>query len=184
MVPMWNDMISLGISVPEKVLRTFVVYLAIALLLRLAGRRDLAQLNTMDLVVMLLLSNVVQNAIIGPDNSVTGGLIGAVSLIFINAVVVRTIRANERLSGLLEGTATVLARGGEWLPDALRREGLRLADVDAALRRQNANSVKEVDTVSIEPGGAIIATLRPEQESATRDDIARLEAKLDRLLRA
>jgi len=175
-------MISLGVSVPEKLLRTLVVYLAITVLLRLAGRRELAQLNTLDLVVMLLLSNVVQNAIIGADNSLTGGLIGAGALIAVNAIVVRGVRANETVARLVEGTATTLARGGQWLPDALRREGLRLADVDAALRRQNANSVDEVDTVSIEPGGAIITTLRPEQESATREDVARLEAKLDRLL--
>ncbi len=172
----------LGISVPDKLLRTLLVYLAIAALLRLAGKRDLAQLNTMDLVVVLLLSNVVQNAIIGPDNSLLGGLIGAVALLAINGALVRLVRANERVARLVEGTSTTLARGGRWLPEALRKEGLRQADVDAALRRQNAYSVADVDAVSIEPGGAIVATLRESQQSATRADIERLEAKLDRLL--
>lgn len=179
---MWNDLLHLGVSVPDKLFRTVAVYLVLAVLLRLAGRRDLAQLNTFDLVVVLLLSNVVQNAVIGPDNSLLGGLLGATVLIAVNAAVVRAIRRSDRMSRLLEGTATVLASGGRWLPDALRREGLRPADVDAALRRQNANSVADVDTVSLEPGGAIVTTLRPSQESATRADVERLEAKLDQLL--
>jgi uncharacterized membrane protein YcaP (DUF421 family) len=179
---MWNDLMTLGTSVPDKIVRTIAVYVVLALLLRLAGKRDLAQLNAFDLVVMLLLSNVVQNAIIGPDNSLLGGVIGAVVLIGVNAFVVRAVRADDRAARLLEGSSTLLAKGGQWLPDALRREGLRRADVDAALRRQNANSVEDVDEVRIEPGGAIVASLRPGYQGATQADVARLEAKLDRLL--
>ncbi|MFL6025116.1 MAG: DUF421 domain-containing protein [Marmoricola sp.] len=179
---MWNDLMHLDLSVTEKVVRTVAVYLALALLIRLAGKRDLAQLNAFDLVVVLLLSNVVQNAIIGPDDSLLGGLIGAVVLIGFNAGVVRLARSNDTASRLLEGTPTVLARDGAWSDDALRREGLRKADAEAALRRQNANSVNETDIVTIEPGGAIIASLRPDLQSATRADVARLEAKLDALL--
>ena len=74
---MWNDLVHLGVSVPDKIIRTLVVYLGLIVLLRLSGKRDLAQLNSFDLIVMLLLSNVVQNAVIGPDNSLLGGLIGA-----------------------------------------------------------------------------------------------------------
>jgi uncharacterized membrane protein YcaP (DUF421 family) len=181
---MWNDLTHLGVSAPDKIIRTVAVYLALAIILRLAGKRDLAQLNAFDLVVVLLLSNVVQNAIIGPDNSLTGGLLGAVVLIGVNAVVVRVIRANDRLARLLEGSATVLAQQGSWDRSALRREGLRQADVDAALRRQNANDVDDIALLTIEPGGAIVATLKPEQESATAADVARLEAKLDALLAA
>jgi uncharacterized membrane protein YcaP (DUF421 family) len=194
---MWNDLVSLGVSAPEKIVRTVAVYLALAVLLRLAGKRDLAQLNSFDLVVVLLLSNVVQNAIIGSDNSLLGGLIGAVVLIVFNAVVVRMSVRSERLGRLLEGTSTELARNGRWNPTALRHEGLRRSDVDAALRRQNANSVEDVATVSIEPGGSVVATLLPELRSATKSDVAallarvseldrdraaRIEAKLDALL--
>jgi uncharacterized membrane protein YcaP (DUF421 family) len=179
---MWNDLTHLGVSAPDKIIRTVVVYLALAIILRLAGKRDLAQLNAFDLVVMLLLSNVVQNAVIGPDDSLTGGLIGAVVLIAVNAVVVRVIRHNDRVARLLEGAPTVLARDGHWDTAALRREGLRQADVDAALRRQNANGVEDVALLTIEPGGAIVATLKPDQESATAADIARIEAKLNALL--
>jgi uncharacterized membrane protein YcaP (DUF421 family) len=131
---------------------------------------------------MLLLSNVVQNAIIGPDNSLLGGLIGAVVLIAINGLVVRVVRSSERVAGMVEGSATTLATDGRWDLAALRHEGLRSADVEAAVRRQNAGSVADVQTVTIEPGGAIVATLREGHQSATRADLARVEAKLDALL--
>ncbi|MCW2784292.1 MAG: hypothetical protein JWP74_809 [Marmoricola sp.] len=179
---MWNDLTHLDISVLDKVIRTIAVYLVLAVLLRLAGKRDLAQLNAFDLVVMLLLSNVVQNAIIGPDQSLLGGVIGACVLVGANAGVVRFARRNDRIAMLLEGTPTVLARDGHWDAEALRREGLRPADAEVALRRQNANSVADVEVATIEPGGAIVATLRGDLQSATRADVARLEAKLDALI--
>ena len=111
---MWNDLMHLQISLPDKIVRTVAVYLLLAVILRLVGKRDLAQLNAFDLVVMLLLSNVVQNAVIGPDNSLLGGAIGAVVLIAVNAAVVRLVRRSDRLARVMEGTATVLARDGRW----------------------------------------------------------------------
>ena len=118
MSAMWTDLTHLDVSVLDKIIRTVVVYWALIVLLRLAGKRDLAQLNSFDLIVMLLLSNVVQNAIIGPDNSLLGGLIGATVLIAANAFLVRVVRPNRRVTAFLEGTNTVLARNGRWLPDA------------------------------------------------------------------
>lgn len=179
---MWTDLTNLGVSAPDKILRTVAVYLVLAVLLRLAGKRDLAQLNSFDLVVMLLLSNVVQNAVIGPDNSLTGGILGAIVLVSFNAVVERVSVSSDRAHRVLEGSSTLLAEKGRWNASALRREGLRKADVDAALRRQNANDVTDTETVSIEPGGAVVATLLPGRQSATAADIERLEAKLDALL--
>jgi uncharacterized membrane protein YcaP (DUF421 family) len=179
---MWNDLMDLGVSAPDKIVRTVAVYVALAVLIRLAGKRDLAQLNAFDLVVVLLLSNVVQNAIIGPDNSLLGGLLGAAVLIGVNAVLVRAIRRDDRVARLLEGDRTVLAKNGHWREEALRREGLRRADVDAAVRRQGGTDLGQVEEVSIEPGGAIVATLKDEFQPATREDLGRLEAKLDALL--
>jgi uncharacterized membrane protein YcaP (DUF421 family) len=181
---MWTDLTHLDISVLDKIIRTVVVYLALIALLRVAGKRDLAQLNSFDLIVVLLLSNVVQNAVIGPDNSLVGGLLGATVLIAANAVLVRWVRPHRRIAGLMEGTTTVLARGGRWIPEALRHEGVRQTDMEAALRRQNAYKVSDVDEVKLEPGGTIVVDLRSELETATKADIARLEAKLDRLLSA
>jgi len=179
---MWNDLMDLGVSLPDKIVRTIAVYAVLVVLIRLAGKRDLAQLNSMDLVVMLLLSNVVQNAIIGPDDSLLGGAIGAVVLITVNSLLVHAVRSNDWLARLLEGKSTVLARDGQWDTDALRREGLRQADVDAAVRRQGADGIQEVDQLTIEPGGAIVAKLLPGDQNASAADIARLEAKLDELL--
>jgi len=180
--PMWNDLMDLGVSLPDKILRTIAVYAVLVVLIRLAGKRDLAQLNSMDLVVMLLLSNVVQNAIIGPDDSLLGGAIGAVVLITVNSLLVHAVRSNDWLARVLEGKSTVLARDGQWDTEALRREGLRQADVDAAVRRQGADGIQEVDQLTIEPGGAIVAKLLPGDQNASAADIARLEAKLDELL--
>jgi len=182
MSAMWTDLTHLDISVLDKIIRTVVVYWALIVLLRLAGKRDLAQLNSFDLIVMLLLSNVVQNAIIGPDNSLLGGLIGATVLIAANAFLVRVVRPNRRVATLLEGTTTVLARSGRWIPDALRSVGVRQTDMEAALRRQNAYKIDDVDLVKLEPGGTIVVDLRPELESATKGDVERIERKLDRLL--
>lgn len=196
---MWTDLWALDISAPEKIIRTVVVYAGLAVLLRLAGKRDVAQLNSFDLVVMLLLSNVVQNAVIGDDLSLTGGLLGAAVLVAFNAAVVRTSLHSDRLTRLLEGRQTVLARDGEWQVDALRHEGLRRADVDAALRRQGANSIKDIEQVSLEPGGAVVTTVARQQRVATKADLddvrrelstaseqqlRRIEAKLDALLAA
>ena len=179
---MWHDLTHLGISVPDKIVRTLAVYLALIVLLRLAGKRDLAQLNTFDLIVVLLLSNVVQNAVIGPDNSLLGGLIGAAVLVGANSFFVHVIRPWRGETALLEGTTTVLARAGEWLPGAMRREGVRRQDLEGALRKQNAYKIEDVAELKLEPGGTIVVDLKRELENATKADVARLEAKLDRLI--
>jgi uncharacterized membrane protein YcaP (DUF421 family) len=109
------DAFTLMVPVWEKVMRTLVVYVAIAVLVRLAGKRGLAQLNFFDLVVVLLLSNVVQNAIIGDDNSLTGGLLGAVVLVAVNAVIVRMVARSDRLTAVFEGTPTTLVERGRYI---------------------------------------------------------------------
>ena len=179
---MWTDLTHLGVSVPDKLLRTVAVYLVLAVLLRIAGKRELAQLNTFDLVVMLLLSNVVQNAVIGPDNSLTGGLLGAAVLLGANSLVVRATRSSDKASAVIDGTPTILARDGRWDDAALKREGLRKADVDAAVRRQNATGIHDAQTVELDAGGALLVTLKADAEPATVADVRRLEAKLDQLL--
>src|SRR5205823_11124773 len=119
----------MGIPIAEKALRTVAVYLGILLLLRLAGKRDLAQLNTFDFVVLLLLSNVVQNAIIGNDNSLVGGVLGGVILVGGNSLIVRVVRRSDRMTLLFEGSPTVLIRDGVLDHAAVNRLGLREEDV-------------------------------------------------------
>src|SRR6266700_2040518 len=122
-----SDLWTLGVPVAEQVVRTVLVYGGLAVLLRVAGKRDLAQLNTFDLVVVLLLSNVVQNAIIGNDNSVSGGLLGAVVLVAVNAGWVRVVNRRPRLTRIFEGTPTMLVEDGK-VTGNLHRLGLRRAE--------------------------------------------------------
>jgi uncharacterized membrane protein YcaP (DUF421 family) len=170
-----------GIPIAEKVIRTAIVYFAIVLLLRVFGKRELAQLNSFDLVVLLLLSNVVQNAIIGPDNTLVGGLVGAVTLLTLNAVVVRLAKRNDHLDELFEGSKTELVRDGVIDQKVVRHLGLRPGDVMTAIRRQGASGVSEVEAATLYPGGAIVVTLKPGAENATRADIDRLERLIQQL---
>ncbi|WP_326821305.1 DUF421 domain-containing protein [Streptosporangium sp. NBC_01756] len=180
---MWQDILISGIPLAEKAVRTVVVYLVVVILLRVVGKRDIAQLDTFDLVVMLLLSNVVQNAIIGPDNSVSGAVFGAAMLLAVNAAVVRAIVYWPWLARLLEGSPVVLARNGAYQEGALRRLALPRADLDVAIKRQGGDRVEETALVTLEPGGALLVRLRPEEESASAGDVAELSARLDRIER-
>src|ERR1700733_16310376 len=109
----FHDMFALGLPVAEKMLRPVFVYIFLIVGLRLAGKRELAQLNTFDLIVLLTLSNTVQNAIIGEDNSVTGGVIGASTLLLVNYTVVRFLYGHEKIDRLVEGSSDVLIENGE-----------------------------------------------------------------------
>lgn len=180
---MWSDVVTLGVPWSEKVLRTVAVYLVLALLLRLAGKRDLAQLNSFDLVVTLLLANVVQNAIIGPDNSLIGGLVGVAVLLTINSAVVRFVSRHDWAVRMFEGGNTTLVKDGRYIESALRREGLRKADIEVALRQQNANGPEEVAEATLTPGGAIIVWLKPQAMAARRNDLDVLRQRVDDLER-
>jgi uncharacterized membrane protein YcaP (DUF421 family) len=179
-----HSLFTVDLPLLEKVFRTILVYLAIVALLRMFGKRDLAQLNSFDLVVLLLLSNVVQNAIIGPDNSVLGGVLGAAVLLGFNAIVVRAVRRNERADQLFEGKPTQLVANGEVVDDVLHRLALRRGDLLVAVRKQGAAKLGDVERATLYPGGAIVVELKDGARSATETDVRRLEAKLDRLLGA
>jgi uncharacterized membrane protein YcaP (DUF421 family) len=174
-----SDLFTMGIPVGEKVIRTVAVYVAMTVLIRVFGKREMAQLNTHDLVVMLLVSNVVQNAIIGNDNSLTGGVIGAVTLFVVNGVAVRLLRDNAVAERVFEGTPTVLITDGQFDDRALRHEGLRRGDVERALRVQGADDVTEVESATIAPGGAIVVELRDADQNASRGDLAALRGHVD-----
>ena len=170
------------ISLVEKILRTVAVYGGIIVILRVSGKRNLAQLNTLDLVVLLLLSNIVQNAVIGSDNSLVGGLVGAAVLVAVNAFFVRAMRNSRTAVELLEGKPTSLVTNGHFNETQLGHLGLRDSDVLNAIRRQGANRIEEVADATLYPGGSIVVTLRHGAEDASKSDVARLEAKLDALL--
>src|SRR3954447_10042445 len=131
---MSHELLHMGIPVWEKAFRTIAVYLALLILLRLGGKRQMAQMNTFDLIVLLLLSNVVQNAVIGSDNSLVGGLVGAAVLVGANYALVRATFLHALASRLLQGTPTPLVRDGQVDDRALRRELITRAELEAALR--------------------------------------------------
>ncbi len=150
---LWRDMFWLSVPVAEKILRAIIVYLFLIVALRIFGKRELAQLNPFDLVVLLTLSNTVQNAIIGDDNSVTGGLIGAFALMAANYLLVRFIFKHRRIDQLLEGSPTTLIRNGQISHDALARELLTESELLVVAHRQGFSSLDEIERCVMEPGG-------------------------------
>ena len=141
-----------GLSI---VARTLIVYLALLAGLRLAGKRELGQMTPFDLVVILLIANAVQNAMVGPDTSVTGGLIAAGVLVTVNYGVAA---ARERLPWLrraVEGTPTLLINDGRFVQEHLRREGLEEDEVLMAIREHGVADVKDVRIAVLETDGSI-----------------------------
>jgi uncharacterized membrane protein YcaP (DUF421 family) len=150
---MLDHMFQLPLPIAEKLLRPVIVYLVLVLLLRLFGKRELAQLNPFDLVVLLSLSNTVQNAIIGDDNSVSGGVIGAFSLLAINWLVVRLLFRSPKLTRMLEGRAAVLVRDGQIDRKALERESLTETELREVIHKQGFEHVHDVKRCELEPNG-------------------------------
>jgi uncharacterized membrane protein YcaP (DUF421 family) len=129
----------------------------------------------------LELSNVVQNAIIGNDDSVTGGAVGAVTLIAVNAALNHLIAANATAARIFDGRATTVITGGKVVAGTLRRLGLRSIELDTAVRLQNADDISEIGHGSLEPGGQLVLTLKPSEQSATKADVAELTERLGRI---
>jgi len=173
----WTDMFVLVLPVAEKILRPVVVYFFLIIGLRLAGKRELAQLNPFDLVVLLTLSNTVQNAIIGDDNSVTGGLLGAATLLLVNYLVVRFLYKHAKLDRLVEGETDVLIEDGKIHDERLRKELLTRAEVEAAAHRQGFASLDDVSRAVLESGGTLsfIAKKPDPEEQRHRELLARLD---------
>ena len=174
-----DHMFQLPLPFVEKLARPVIVYLVLVLLLRLFGKRELAQLNPFDLVVLLSLSNTVQNAIIGEDNSVTGGIIGAVGLLAINWLVVRTLFRSPRLTRLFEGRASVLVRDGQIDTKALERESLTRQELVEVVHRQGFEHLRQVKRCELEPNGTFY--IEPFEPSIADTNHKELLEKLDKL---
>ncbi|MEU1082569.1 YetF domain-containing protein [Streptomyces sp. NPDC005908] len=187
MSELWDDIFELHIPVAEKVLRTLMVYALVLVLFRLTGKRGLASLNAFDFAVIFLLSNVVQNAIIGADLSVTGGVVGAVTLVAANAAINRWLAVDERAARVIEGTSTTIIEDGKPVQKAIRRLGLRSDELADGVRKLTGSEVSSVAHSRMEPDGRLVVVLRQEQRNATRSDIDELERRLvaiEGLLRA
>ncbi len=179
--PMFESMFHLPLPILEKLARPVIVYLVLVVLLRLFGKRELAQLNPFDLVVLLSLSNTVQNAIIGDDNSVTGGIVGAFGLLAINWLVVRVLFRSPRLTRALEGRSTVLIHDGQVDTKALNRESLTREELLSVIHRQGFEDFHEVRKCELEPNGAFYVEAYEPSAEDTRH--AELLARIDALAR-
>ena len=175
----WKDMFVMGLPLAEKILRPVIVYAFLVVSLRLSGKRELVQLNPFDLVVLLTLSNTVQNAIIGEDNSVLGGIIGASSLLVTNYLVVRFLYDHRKIDQFVEGKADVLVEGGKVRTQHLKQELITMAQLQAAARKQGFDSLSEVEQCVLEPGGTLTFIGR----KPTSEDVRHQEllGKLDQL---
>ena len=136
-------------------LRSLIIFVAFIVVLRLAGKRELGQFTLTDLVLILLVANAVQPAMTGPDTSLTGGLVIIVTLFLAN-VVLSWLRVRwGSVRGFLEGQPAMLARDGQWYPDAMRRQGIDIDEATMALREHGVHDVTETDLVMLEPDGTI-----------------------------
>ena len=178
---MWHHILNPGFPLAEKVGRTLVVYAFLLVGLRLAGKRELGQLNPFDLVVLLLLSNTLQNAIIGNDNTLLGGLVGATVLLVVNWLAVRYLYEHPALDEFLTGRSDVLVRNGRVINKRLRRELITRNELEAAARRQGLESLSDVHTCRLEVGGALTFTEKKpsDDERRHREVMARLASLAD-----
>jgi uncharacterized membrane protein YcaP (DUF421 family) len=182
----WKDLFIITIPVLEKIIRPILVYLFLVIGLRLAGKRELGQFNSFDLVVLLTISNTVQNAIIGEDNSLLGGIIGATTLLIVNYLVVRFVHRNQQIEKIVEGEEVHLIDHGKLNKDRMEGEGIDQTEIEIAAHKQGFLNLAEVETAILEPGGSISflgkePTPVEERQKELLDRIASLESKIDAL---
>jgi uncharacterized membrane protein YcaP (DUF421 family) len=159
-------MLNMAVPAWQIVVRTVLIYLALFAGLRLMGKRELGQMTVFDLVVILLVANAVQNAMVGPDVSLTGGVIAALTLLAINGIVARLRLRGPSWGRLLEGTPTVLVADGEFVDPHLRKEGVERAELEMVMREHGVESVKDVNLAVLEVDGSI--SIVPQQSNVVR----------------
>jgi uncharacterized membrane protein YcaP (DUF421 family) len=176
--PIFDSMFHLPLPIVEKLARPVIIYLVLVVLLRVFGKRELAQLNPFDLVVLLSLSNTVQNAIIGDDNSVTGGIIGAFGLLAINWLVARVLFSSPRLTRALEGRSCTLVLDGQLDQRAMERESLTREDLLSVIHRQGFEDFDKVRRCILEPNGTFyVEAFDPSVADKRHDELlSRIEA--------
>src|SRR4051812_19090306 len=168
-------MFHLHLAMLEKVLRPVIVYLCLILFLRLFGKRELAQLNPFDLVVLLSLSNTVQNAIIGDDNTITGGIVGAFSLLGINWLLSRLLFRLPKVNSALEGKERVLVRHGRVDKAAMEKEVLTDLELRSVIHKQGLQDISEVEKVVLEPNGNFyVEAVRPGLDEVEREEVLKM----------
>ena len=183
---LFNDLFVLSLPWLEKIIRPVLVYLFLIAGLRIAGKRELAQLNPFDFVVLMMLSNTVQNAIIGEDNTVLGGIIGAATLLAINYGVVRFIHGHRSIEKAVEGEPALLIENGVIHSNQMMRQGIELAELESGARKQGFLSLREVCNATLETDGSLTFCAWSqdpveERQKAILDRLTKIEEKLSRM---
>ncbi len=184
MLPDWHDLVvnlmrfgasDLPISLAEKIARPVVIYLLLVFALRVFGKRILAQLNPFDLVVLLTLSNTVQNAIIGNDTSLSGGIVGAAALLAVNSTLVRIYYRGPSIQHRMKEDDLCLIRHHQLQEDALRKLHINLGELTALAHERGFDDLHDVETAVLYPNGTIY------MKGADRRDSARINEILQQL---
>jgi uncharacterized membrane protein YcaP (DUF421 family) len=170
-----GSLFDLHLGVDEKIFRSLLVFAFLAIALRLGGKRELAQINVLDLAVLLLASNALQNALIGNDSTVTGGVIGAGTLFLANYVFVRLTYRNARIRRMLEGRPRVLLRNGKLDRDAMRKEAITEEELVDQLLDKGMSSFDQAGLIILETNGKLVF-LTPKQAERLRPDLLAVEA--------
>ena len=180
-----HDMFLMPLPLAEKILRPVVVYLCLVVFLRIFGKRELAQLNPFDLVVLLSLSNTVQNAMIGDDNSVSGGVAGAFSLLAINWLLAWVLYRAPKATVLLAGKAATLVREGTVDEAELKKQSLTHEDLVSVLNKNGFNDPADVQLCVLEPNGTFyVEGKKPSSDSLEREEMIRALQELSTEVKA
>ncbi len=163
------NLIDLGEPADEKILRSLLVFAFLVIALRLGGKRELAQINVLDLAVLLLVSNALQNALIGSDNSLLGGVLGASTLFAANYVFVRVTYRSARARRVLEGSPRVLVREGRVDRQALMREAISVSEIRSIALEHGFDSLRDVALLVLETNGHM-AVMGPESAERWRTE--------------
>ena len=145
----------LGSTLPDVVLRTAVVYLFVVAAIRISGKREVGQMSVLELVVILVISDAVQNSMIGENTTLWGGLAAVVTLLSLDVAINRAIGRSRRLRNIIEGEPRLLVRDGRLLQKALREEKIDADDVRAAIRSQGLTRIEDVRLAVLETDGSI-----------------------------
>src|SRR5712691_1921749 len=148
-------MFQFGTPIWQIAVRTLAVYAAVLVGLRLMGKRQLGQMNVADLVVILLIANAVQNAMVGADVSLSGGVVAALTLLVVNFGVTRVLSRNPFAEKLVEGSPTLLVKDGRVIVPNARREGVAEDEIEMAIREHGIAGSAAVRAAYLEPDGTV-----------------------------
>jgi uncharacterized membrane protein YcaP (DUF421 family) len=180
---MWQAMFTLDVPVLEKVLRTALVYGVVLVLLRVFGKRGLASTNTLDFIVLFLLAGGLEDAIVGDDSSLIGGVISATTLVALNTALTHLTNVSPRAARIIQGKPTTVIENGQIRERGLEKLGLRASELDHAIRSQNGDDISEIEHGELTPSGQLVLTLKHDEQSATKADVAALTEQLQHIER-